>query len=77
MNVNGRSGGICRLHLQGQRISQARNHLETGNKQLLYYPLRQEKFQKNFAWFQGGHMMCETDCLYLAFLERYQGQFHF
>jgi hypothetical protein len=30
LKVNGRFGGTCRLHLQGQRISQARNKREAG-----------------------------------------------
>jgi hypothetical protein len=31
--VNGRFGGTCRLHLQGRRISQARNQHESDSKQ--------------------------------------------
>jgi hypothetical protein len=30
LKVNGRFGGTCRLHLQGRRISKARNQRETG-----------------------------------------------
>jgi hypothetical protein len=32
VKFNGRLGGTCRLHLQGRRISQARNQSEAGNK---------------------------------------------
>jgi hypothetical protein len=34
LNVNRRFGGTCRLHLQGRRISQARNQCEAGGKQM-------------------------------------------
>jgi hypothetical protein len=33
LKVNLRFGGACRLHLQGRRISQARNQHKVGNKQ--------------------------------------------
>jgi hypothetical protein len=35
LKANRRFGGTCRLSLQGQRISQARNQREAGNKQSL------------------------------------------
>jgi hypothetical protein len=35
--VNRHFGGICHLHLQGQRISQARNQQEAGSKQSSAY----------------------------------------
>jgi hypothetical protein len=33
LKVNRRFGGICRLHLQGRRISHARKRYEAGSKQ--------------------------------------------
>jgi hypothetical protein len=32
LKVSQHFGGICRLHLQGRRINQARNHHETGSR---------------------------------------------
>jgi hypothetical protein len=32
LKLNRRFGGTCRLHLQGRRISQARNQREAGGK---------------------------------------------
>jgi hypothetical protein len=33
LKFNQHFGGTCHLHLQGQRVCQARNHTEAGNKQ--------------------------------------------
>jgi hypothetical protein len=33
---NRRYGGICRLHLQGRRISRARDHRESGRKHIMF-----------------------------------------
>jgi hypothetical protein len=35
LKINRRFGGICRLHIQGRRISQARNQREAGSNQWL------------------------------------------
>jgi hypothetical protein len=37
MKVNRRFGGTCRFHLQGERISQARNKREPDSKQSLLF----------------------------------------
>jgi hypothetical protein len=35
--VNPRVGGTCHIHLQGRRISQARNHHKAGSKKILVW----------------------------------------
>jgi hypothetical protein len=37
LEVDRRFGGTCRLHLQGRRISHARNQHEAGSKEVLAY----------------------------------------
>jgi hypothetical protein len=39
LKVNRRFGGTCRLHFQGRKISQARNHLESRWQAELYIAL--------------------------------------
>jgi hypothetical protein len=53
LNINWCFGGTCRLHLQGQRISQARNQCEADSKLcfLVYYlrsvPLHHKNLKRN------------------------------
>jgi hypothetical protein len=44
LKVNRRFGGTCRLHFQGQSISQAGNNHEAGNKQNSKNALAKVKF---------------------------------
>jgi hypothetical protein len=47
LEVNQLFGETCRLHLQGLRISQARNHHKTGSKQsLTFNGIQGDVFQK-------------------------------
>jgi hypothetical protein len=47
LKVNWCFGGICRVHLQGQRISQARNQHEAGSKQSQEVPRFKFRCWKN------------------------------
>jgi hypothetical protein len=56
MKVNQRFGGTCRFHIQGQRISQARNQRKAGNK--VYLISQKIKL-----------FMCNNICMGLQFIE--------
>jgi hypothetical protein len=52
--VNGSFGGICHLHLQGRRISQARNQREAGGKESSHQFFFLQKEQRQIGRWMAG-----------------------
>jgi hypothetical protein len=50
LKVNWRFGGICRLHLQGKRISQEKNQREAGSKQSFTLLPTSSSFRASVIW---------------------------
>jgi hypothetical protein len=60
--VNWRFGGICRLHLQGPRISRARKHVESSACFLLGFDTEcgGDMFLRNISWLSSDYTALYT-----------------